>query len=317
MLIDRMSRWLVVFGMGLALMLPTATQAQDQREITLIAQLAFEQIAQREAEAAAAEEARHKATLEEQSRLKAAYQQYLGGARRTAQNLIAQKRRAATQQQIDTLRARARTVIDEVQDATKQRVPNELDPIFDELEKAISITADELVKGDTRLVKLRQELGRGNDLTWVDQAAILYALAPDKEQAEIIANNIKFREQLSEDEANAIDDTNRRRLVLGLYPLAIDMKLVECSRDHSSDMVSHGFFAHESPVPGKTSPWDRAKNFGTKASGENIAAGYKNGFAVVQGWWYSPGHLKNMMGKGHKRIAVGQKNKHYTQMFGR
>ena len=80
MLIDRMSRWLVVFGMGLALMLPTATQAQDQREITLIAQLAFEQIAQREAEAAAAEEARHQATLEEQSRLKAAYQQYRGDA---------------------------------------------------------------------------------------------------------------------------------------------------------------------------------------------------------------------------------------------
>ena len=39
--------------------------------------------------------------------------------------------------------------------------------------------------------------------------------------------------------------------------------------------------------------------------------------AVTIGWWRSPGHLKNMMGKSHKRISVGQEQKHYTQMFGR
>ena len=39
--------------------------------------------------------------------------------------------------------------------------------------------------------------------------------------------------------------------------------------------------------------------------------------AVTKGWWYSPGHLKNMMAKGWKRIAVGQTDDYYTQMFGR
>lgn len=315
MLLGTITRWLVTPVLLLALALPTL--AQDQREVTLIAQLAIEQIAQREAAEAARIEAEHQSRLEEQSRLKQVYQTYLGSARRTAQNLIADKRRKATQDQVDSLRRKARIIIDEVEDPTKQRVPQELDPIFEELEKLVSVTPDEMLKANGQLGKMRQQLGRGNDLGWVDQVAILYALAEDKQHSVVIADNVKFREQLSADEAQSIDETNRRRMILGLNPLAIDMKLVECSRDHSTDMVNLDFFSHTSPVEGKSSPWDRAKNFGTSASGENIAAGYANGLAVTKGWWYSPGHLKNMMGKGHKRIAVGQKNKHYTQMFGR
>lgn len=315
MTIGLISRWLVALVLLTGISMPTLSQGQD--EVTLIAKLAFEQIAQREAEAAAKVEAEHQARLEEQSRLKQVYQSYLGSARRTAQTLIADKRRKATQAQVDGLRRQARIVIDEVQDATKQRVPQELDPVFEQLEKLIALTPDDLVKANPQLGKMRQELGRGNDLGWVDQAAILYALAPTKQEAEIVANNIKYREELSADEAQAIDEANRRRMILGLNPLSIDMKLVACSRDHSNDMIKHSFFAHNSPVEGKTTPWDRAKNFGTNASGENIAAGYANGMDVTLGWWRSPGHLKNMMGKGHKRIAVGQENKHYTQMFGR
>lgn len=315
MFIGTITRSLVALALVLGLAQPTLAQGQD--EVTLIAKLAFEQIAQREAEAAAALEAEHQARLEEQSRLKQVYQQYLGAARRTAQSLIADKRRKASQEQVDTLRRRARVIIDEVQDPTKGRVPKELDPIFEALEKAIALTPDEMLKANTQLIKMKKELGRSNDLGWVDQAAILYALTEDKQQAEVIAGNLKFRENLSGDESTSIDETNRRRMILGLNPLSIDMKLVECSRDHSSDMVKHGFFAHDSPIEGKKTPWDRAKNFGTTASGENIAAGYGDGLKVTIGWWYSPGHLKNMMGKGHKRIAVGQENKHYTQMFGR
>lgn len=315
MSIGTMMRALITLVLLMGLALPTL--AQNQREVTLIAKLAFEQIAQREAEAAAQIEAEHQARLEEQSRLKQVYQTYLGSARRTAQSLIADKRRKATQEQVDALRRQARIIIDEVEDATKQRIPKELDPVFEQLEKLIAVTPDEMLTANPQLIKMRQELGRQNDLGWVDQAAILYALAPTKQDAEVVAGNVKFREQVSVDEAQAIDEANRRRMILGLNPLTIDMKLVACGRDHSSDMIAHDFFAHDSPVPGKATPWDRAKNFGTTASGENIAAGYADGMAVTIGWWRSPGHLKNMMGKGHNRIAVGQKQKHYTQMFGR
>jgi len=292
--------------------------AQDSREVDLIAQLGREEILRREAAAAAEAEAEPRALLEEQSRLKEAYRKYLGVARRSAQKLVQSKQSKVSAERVESLRRQARLVIDEVDDQNKQRVHDELDPIYAQLEQAIAITPEELYASDPQLRTLRQQLLPGSDggLDWVDDAAILYALCPDNRQGEVIAGNVPLRDRLSKDEAAAIDACNRRRLILGLQPLAIDLKLVACGRDHSSDMIKHNFFAHESPVPGKTTPWDRAKNFGTIATGENIAAGYKNGEAVTMGWWYSPGHLKNMMARGHKRIGVGQEQQHYTQMFG-
>lgn len=319
MVIGRLSKLCVLSVILAGLLLPGHAWSQDQREIDLIADLGKELIAQREAAAAAAAEAEHRRLLEEQTKLKEAYQAYLGQSRRTAQALIAKKRKGVTQQQIDMLRQRARLVIDEVSDATKQRVRNELDVIYEQLEQAIAATPDELARVDANLVATRNNLIGGNagrNLDWVDNTAVLYAICESKEHASIIAKNVTYREQLSEDEAMAIDECNRRRLVLGLRPLAIDIKLVECSRDHSKDMIDHNFFSHTSPLPGKASPWDRAKLFGAKANGENIAAGYSDGYAVTKGWWYSPGHLKNMMGRGFKRIGVGQTRQHYTQLFG-
>jgi uncharacterized protein YkwD len=80
-------------------------------------------------------------------------------------------------------------------------------------------------------------------------------------------------------------------------------------------MQKLGFFSHESPVPGKKTPWDRAKRFGTTASAENIAAGYQDGRAVNLGWFHSPGHHRNMLGN-HRRVGVGRAGGYFTEMFG-
>jgi uncharacterized protein YkwD len=82
-------------------------------------------------------------------------------------------------------------------------------------------------------------------------------------------------------------------------------------------MATLNFFAHESPVAGKKTPWDRAAKFGTSASGENIAMGARSGPASIWMWWYSPGHLKNMTNGGHNRIGLGQNGVYWTQLFGR
>ena len=74
-------------------------------------------------------------------------------------------------------------------------------------------------------------------------------------------------------------------------------------------------FAHESPVEGKRTPWDRAARFGTSASGENIAGGQTTGAGANLGWWYSPGHHKNMLG-GFGRVGLGRSGELWTQMFG-
>ena len=134
----------------------------------------------------------------------------------------------------------------------------------------------------------------------------------------IIGDNDKIaaKENVPDDERKGIREVNEWRLLLGLNALIIDSKLCDASRGHSEDMERHKFFAHESPLAGKKTPWDRAANEGTKASGENIYMGSTLPAAANKGWFYSPGHHKNMFKGSHKQIGLGRYGRHWTQMFG-
>lgn len=129
-------------------------------------------------------------------------------------------------------------------------------------------------------------------------------------------DKIAAKENVPDDERKGIREVNEWRLLLGLNALIIDSKLCDASRGHSEDMERHKFFAHESPLAGKKTPWDRAANEGTKASGENIYMGSTLPAAANKGWFYSPGHHKNMFKGSHKQIGLGRYGRHWTQMFG-
>ena len=129
-------------------------------------------------------------------------------------------------------------------------------------------------------------------------------------------DKIAAKENVPDDERKGIQEVNEWRLLLGLNALIIDSKLCDASRGHSEDMERHKFFAHESPLAGKKTPWDRAANEGTKASGENIFMGSTLPAAGNKGWFYSPGHHKNMFKGSHKQIGLGRYGRHWTQMFG-
>lgn len=123
------------------------------------------------------------------------------------------------------------------------------------------------------------------------------------------------KKEVPTDEAEGVRDLNEMRMLLGLPPCLMDPKLCNAARDHSKEMAAKNFFAHESPVPGKKTPWDRAKLAGTTASAENIAMGMKTPAAANHGWFLSPGHHVNMLGN-HVRVGIGRHNVHWTQMFG-
>ena len=112
-----------------------------------------------------------------------------------------------------------------------------------------------------------------------------------------------------------VRDLNVMRLIFGMNALMIDEKLCACSADHSKDMKEKGFFAHESPVAGKKTPWDRARNFGTNASGENIAMGSNEAKGSNRQWYLSPGHFSNMF-SGKNRVGLGNEANYWTQMLG-
>jgi hypothetical protein len=134
----------------------------------------------------------------------------------------------------------------------------------------------------------------------------------------IIEENRKVAEQaqVPPTDALGVEDANRIRVLAGFPALSLDPLLCQASLNHSTDMAERGFFAHESPVPGRESFSDRAREVKTTTSAENIAMGQGTAEEANQGWFLSPGHFRNFFGD-HARIGLGSYQRHWTQMFGR
>lgn len=212
-------------------------------------------------------------------------------------------------------------------------------PAVDELRMLLAPTPDELLSTAPAALKMQCDAAR--KLARFRDAALDAALSTTPSDAretlaaaeakvasdagglprdglKILEKNRKIAEDddIPAEEARGIEECNLMRMYVGLNALVLDPKLCEASRGHSKDMADEKFFAHESPVPGKKTPWDRAAKAGTTASGENIYAGSTDSHNANMGWFYSPGHHKNMFGAGHSRIGLGQSGSHWTQMFG-
>jgi uncharacterized protein YkwD len=248
--------------------------------------------------------------------------------------------------EVQRLRAQV-LALKERPDLTKEMIVAEGDPAMAKLQEILVVNRDQIFQRSARLREERKKLaGWGQHwercsqylvtqmisegslkpsdapkpnfeqyLTGEEDLAAKMAMPMDEAAKAALAENRKLIGNLDAEEGRAILACNLMRQLLGLSVLKIDLKLCDAARDHSADMRKLNFFAHESPVAGKKTPWDRAKNFGTSASGENIAMGYADGNAANLGWFHSPGHHKNMLGN-HRRIGLGVSGQHYTEMFG-
>jgi uncharacterized protein YkwD len=151
-----------------------------------------------------------------------------------------------------------------------------------------------------------------------DEAATLSSASLNNPAAAktLSANDVMLAKKLvPPEEAECVRLLNEYRMLVGLSPCLIDPKLHIAGRDHSKDMATMNFFAHESPVKGKASPSDRAKLAGTTANAENIAMGMEAPSEANHGWFLSPGHHVNMF-LDHRRVGIGKHERHWTELFG-
>jgi uncharacterized protein YkwD len=105
-------------------------------------------------------------------------------------------------------------------------------------------------------------------------------------------------------------------------PLTWHAALTCAARVHSKDMADNNFFNHTNQQ-GNGPGWrlDQA-GYNGGGWGENIAAGYPDPGAVVQGWLDSDGHCANMLNGSFSMLGVGyasgngQYGSYWTQNFG-
>lgn len=108
--------------------------------------------------------------------------------------------------------------------------------------------------------------------------------------------------QLSQRESSLLTAVNRARAAHDLRPLAVDLRLVRIARSHSStllrrDVFTHGAFAARIRRSGARGP----------LFGENLAwgTGRVSATSVVRSWLQSPGHRRNLLRAGFRRIGLG------------
>jgi uncharacterized protein YkwD len=250
----------------------------------------------------------------------------------------------ANPQEIARLRA-AVLVLRGKPDLSKQDIQQQADPAMQRLSEIFLVSRLEVLAQSKTLPKSRQELLQSAQ-PWELCAVYLYRALPAGETkpkqppsfekylqgeeelaiglsvpmplptVQVLATNARLASHLDPEEARTILSLNVTRNLLGLTPVLTDLKLAAAARDHSQDMQRLKFFSHDSPVPGKATPWDRAKRFGTTATGENIYKGTTDGYAANLAWFHSPAHHRNMLAD-HRRVGVGRAGAYFTELFGR
>jgi len=130
-----------------------------------------------------------------------------------------------------------------------------------------------------------------------------------------VASNHRTGAWIDPCEHACIARLNWHRILLGIHPVHIDLRLVVAARKHSEEMVAKGYFSHESPTPALRSFGARAGREHTGAGGECIAGGGSSGVGAFRMWYYSQGHHKIML-FAVPAIGVGHCNGKWTLMMG-
>ena len=97
---------------------------------------------------------------------------------------------------------------------------------------------------------------------------------------------------------------NVERSKAGLAPLQVDYRLVQTARAKSQDMITGGYFDHQSPTLG--SPFDQMSRAGITYhyAGENIA-GNSSAAGAMTSWMNSSGHRANILNPNFNHIGIG------------
>jgi uncharacterized protein YkwD len=149
-----------------------------------------------------------------------------------------------------------------------------------------------------RAFKLRSTLvavARGLDPSIKEEKPVVVTPAVRQVNAETF--------ELTAEERQVLELTNRERLARGLAALRADPKLFAAARRYSMIMARFDRLGHSvdgSGVGGRV----QAAGYGWSSCAENCAAGQQGPAEAVSSWMSSPGHRSNLLGR-HADIGIG------------
>lgn len=117
---------------------------------------------------------------------------------------------------------------------------------------------------------------------------------------------LAYSEGLSQ--TNLLLATNQQRSLNKTSSLSISQSLSEAAQAKAQDMVDRDYWSHKTP-DGKE-PWSfiNATDYKYIQAGENLAYGFKNSEATVQGWMNSTSHRENILNPDFTQAGFGYAN---------
>ncbi|MGP7818880.1 CAP domain-containing protein [Niallia sp. 01092] len=116
-------------------------------------------------------------------------------------------------------------------------------------------------------------------------------------------------------EQQILDMTNVLRKRFKLNEVQWDKSTAKVALGHSIDMFETKTFSHTSEKYGDLEARLKKGDVFYQVAGENIAAGYTDAGAVIEGWLNSKGHRDCLLNKDFTHLGVGVYKKYYTQNF--
>ena len=208
---------------------------------------------------------------------------------------------------------------------SKETLDEAMKPIDEALDKAVEALHG--AKGYEERFALVDELetyaaGAGLRVGWDSELGetlvtlqLVARYAGGQSTLEVVAHNARAGEFIGPGEYACVARLNTHRLLLGIRPAEIDLRLVLAAKKHSEEMAAKRYFAHESPTAHLSTPWKRAAREHTSSQGECIAGGQRSGLGAFRGWYYSQGHHRIMI-NGSAAIGVGRSGSIWTLMTG-
>jgi uncharacterized protein YkwD len=124
-------------------------------------------------------------------------------------------------------------------------------------------------------------------------------------------NVLSYATKLSQQEL--LVDTNNARSANGQRPLKINTQLVQAAQAKANDMALRNYWSHNTPAGNP--PWVFVSGAGYQYDkiGENLAAGFTDTQATINGWMASPEHRENMLDSAFSEVGFGfTNNPNYT-----
>jgi len=110
-----------------------------------------------------------------------------------------------------------------------------------------------------------------------------------------------------------LNDTNNSRVANSVEPLKTNLLLNKAAQAKANDMASRNYWSHNTPSGNPPWVFVSDQNYSYQKIGENLAAGFSDSQATINGWMASPEHRENMLDPAFTDVGFGfANNPNYT-----